>query len=103
MHPIPLKARSTDMCLASVQLPSTGDRQGSVDDLLEQLMSSKLAAHVARAAIESRLLNRTIMIDNPVARLVSAGQPVNKHRHAARLLSRDRRSAIADVPAANLR
>lgn len=85
---------------------STSSCKGSIDDILEQLMIPNMPPHVARNMIATRTVDKSVVLDNPTAKL-NITRPSNSHKGGRQLLSanllpRAKRQELSRLPTSGL-
>ncbi|KAF6266573.1 hypothetical protein COO60DRAFT_1265524 [Scenedesmus sp. NREL 46B-D3] len=102
-NPLP-EALAASQTAAKLQLRGAPGSDGSVEDLLEQLMTPNMAPYKARNVISSKTYDKMVMLDNRSAKL-NITRPSKGRRQQqlrAQLLPRTQRTALCQLPPTGL-
>ena len=83
-------------------IPPNSSCKGTVEDVLEQLMIPNMPPHIARNMIATRTADRSVVLDNPSAKLnitkPSKASSGRWQQLASKLLPRAKRTELSQLP-----
>eukprot|EP00878_Enallax_costatus_P012218 GHUV01012761.1.p1 GENE.GHUV01012761.1~~GHUV01012761.1.p1 ORF type:complete len:330 (+),score=97.52 GHUV01012761.1:104-991(+) len=102
----PLISTQTAHAAGKLLIPASSSCTGNVEDCLEQLMTPNMPQHIARNMIATRTVDKSVVLDNPTAKL-NITKPSNASRGrrqqlASKLLPLAKRRELSQLPASGL-
>lgn len=94
------------LAVGKLQLPARGGCPGTMEDVLEQLMTPNMPPHIARNMIATRTVDKSVVLDNPTAKLnitkPSKAGKGSRQQLASKLLPRAQRRELSELPTAGM-
>lgn len=102
----PYNSLSATYCGSKLLIPPSTKLTGTVEDLLEQLMTPNMPQNIARNMIATRTIDKSVVLDNPSAKL-NITKPSKACRGrwqqlAGKLLPRTKRRELSQLPTSGL-